>query len=132
MKESLSKGLKMTRMAKAKENALDVEIQIISSENTQNHQETIIKELSLEEHGVIAMKRKNKRLKTKIILCLKHPKRPRSDHGIPKARHSVSSSSTHYFGSSSHQEDDDNDDGTSQDSTSSPNSHLNSLSPLTH
>ncbi|GKA79970.1 zf-CCHC domain-containing protein [Tanacetum coccineum] len=33
-----------------------VEIQIISSENAQNRQETIIKEHSLEEHGVIAMK----------------------------------------------------------------------------
>ncbi|GJZ60202.1 hypothetical protein Tco_0616018 [Tanacetum coccineum] len=42
------------KMVKARENALDVEIQIISSENAQNHQETIIKELSLEEHGVIA------------------------------------------------------------------------------
>ncbi|GKE78087.1 hypothetical protein Tco_1544207, partial [Tanacetum coccineum] len=64
---------KMTRMAKAKENALDVEIQIISSENAQNHQETIIKEPSLEEHGVIAMKIKKKRLKTKIVLWLKYP-----------------------------------------------------------
>ncbi|GJW94327.1 hypothetical protein Tco_0173999 [Tanacetum coccineum] len=70
---SLSKGIKMTRMAKAKENALDVDIQIISLENAQNHQETIIKELSLEEHGVIATKIKKKRLKTKIILWLKHP-----------------------------------------------------------
>ncbi|GJW30815.1 hypothetical protein Tco_0047690 [Tanacetum coccineum] len=70
---SLSKGIKMTRMAKAKENALDVDIQIISLENAQNHQETIIKELSLEEHGVIATKIKRKRLKTKIILWLKHP-----------------------------------------------------------
>ncbi|GJY66645.1 hypothetical protein Tco_0468883 [Tanacetum coccineum] len=42
---------KMTRMAKAKENALDVEIQIISSKNARNHQETIIKDPSLEEHG---------------------------------------------------------------------------------
>ncbi|GJV03876.1 hypothetical protein Tco_1337445 [Tanacetum coccineum] len=58
----------MTRMAKTKENALDVEIQIISSENAQNHQETIIKELSLEEHGVIAMK--IKKVKTKDESCL--------------------------------------------------------------
>ncbi|GJX71375.1 hypothetical protein Tco_0308546, partial [Tanacetum coccineum] len=63
----------MTRIAKAKENTLDVEIQIISSENAQNHQENIIKELSLKEHAVIAMKRKKKRLKTKIVLWLKHP-----------------------------------------------------------
>ncbi|GKA74121.1 UBN2 domain-containing protein [Tanacetum coccineum] len=50
--------IKMTRITKAKENTLDVEIQIISSENAQNHQENIIKELSLKEHAVIAMKRK--------------------------------------------------------------------------
>ncbi|GKB10598.1 hypothetical protein Tco_0844521, partial [Tanacetum coccineum] len=45
---------------------------IISSENAQNHQETIIKVLSLEEHGVIAMKIKKKRLKTNIVIWLKH------------------------------------------------------------
>ncbi|GJV15530.1 hypothetical protein Tco_1360853 [Tanacetum coccineum] len=60
------------KMVKARENALDVEIQIISSENAQNHQETIIKELSLEEHGVIATKIKKKRLKKKLVLWLKH------------------------------------------------------------
>ncbi|GJU20641.1 hypothetical protein Tco_1153983 [Tanacetum coccineum] len=43
------------------------------SKNAQNYQETIIKEPSLEEHGVIAMKIKKKRLKTKIVLWLKHP-----------------------------------------------------------
>ncbi|GKE64344.1 hypothetical protein Tco_1518505, partial [Tanacetum coccineum] len=67
-----SKEIKMTRMAKAKENALNVEIQIISSENAQNYQETIIKDPSLEEHGVIAMKMKKKRLRTKNVLWLKH------------------------------------------------------------
>nr|GEW44881.1 UBN2 domain-containing protein [Tanacetum cinerariifolium] len=46
-----SQKIKMTRMAKAKENALDLEIQIISSRNAQNYRETIIKEPSLEEHG---------------------------------------------------------------------------------
>nr|GEU38090.1 nucleotide-binding, alpha-beta plait [Tanacetum cinerariifolium] len=35
---------------KSEKNALDVEIQIISSENVQIHQEAIIKKLSLEEH----------------------------------------------------------------------------------
>ncbi|GJR35387.1 hypothetical protein Tco_1211071 [Tanacetum coccineum] len=64
-------------------------------------------------------------------LDLRQTRRPRSDRGIPKARHSVSSSSTHHFGSSTHQEDDDNDKGTSQASTPSPNSYLNSLSLLT-
>ncbi|GKC76761.1 zf-CCHC domain-containing protein, partial [Tanacetum coccineum] len=38
-----------------------------------NYQETIIKERSLEEQGVIVMKIKKKRLKMKIVLCLKHP-----------------------------------------------------------
>nr|GFB33413.1 ribosomal protein L7Ae/L30e/S12e/Gadd45 [Tanacetum cinerariifolium] len=65
-------------------------------------------------------------------LALRQTRRPRSDHGIPKARHSISSSSTHRFGSSSYQEYNDNDEGTSRASTSSPNSYLNSLSPLTH
>nr|GFB70368.1 hypothetical protein [Tanacetum cinerariifolium] len=44
-----------------------VEIQIISSENVQNYQETIIKEPSLEDHGVIATKMKKK---TKYEKCL--------------------------------------------------------------
>nr|GEW18833.1 hypothetical protein [Tanacetum cinerariifolium] len=62
----------MTRMAKAKENVLNVEIQIISSENAQNYQKNIIKEPSLVEHGLIAMKMKKKRLRTKNVLWLKH------------------------------------------------------------
>ncbi|GKA08237.1 hypothetical protein Tco_0687568 [Tanacetum coccineum] len=65
-------------------------------------------------------------------LALKQTRRPRSDRGIQKARHSISSSSTHHFSSSSHQEDDDNNEGTSRASTPSPNSYLNSLSPLAH
>ncbi|GJW13594.1 retrovirus-related pol polyprotein from transposon TNT 1-94 [Tanacetum coccineum] len=65
--ESHSKEVETKKMVKAKENVLDVEIQIISSESVQSHQETIIKELSLEEHGVIATKIKKKRLKTKLV-----------------------------------------------------------------
>ncbi|GJS65342.1 hypothetical protein Tco_0679906 [Tanacetum coccineum] len=65
-------------------------------------------------------------------LALRQTRRPRSDCGIQKARHSVSSSSTHHFGSSSHQEDDDKNEGTSRASTPSPNSYLNSLSHLAH
>ncbi|GJU86380.1 hypothetical protein Tco_1293926 [Tanacetum coccineum] len=60
-------------MAKAKENVLNVEIQIISSESVQNYQETTIKEPSLEDHEVIAMKmevRYDKR--TKNVSWLKH------------------------------------------------------------
>ncbi|GJT64955.1 hypothetical protein Tco_1016435 [Tanacetum coccineum] len=53
---------------KSEENALDVEIQIISSENVQSRQETIIKELSLEERGVIAVKMRKKRIKTKLVV----------------------------------------------------------------
>ncbi|GKB24224.1 hypothetical protein Tco_0863625 [Tanacetum coccineum] len=59
----------MTRMAKAKGNALNVEIQIISSENAQNYQETIIKEPSLEDHGVIATKMKKKRQGKKCLMA---------------------------------------------------------------
>nr|GEZ08822.1 hypothetical protein [Tanacetum cinerariifolium] len=65
-------------------------------------------------------------------LALRKTRRPQSDRGIQKVRHSVSSSSTHYYGSSSHQEDDDNKDGNSRASSPSPNSYLNSLSPLIH
>ncbi|GKD55666.1 hypothetical protein Tco_1289053 [Tanacetum coccineum] len=65
-------------------------------------------------------------------LALKQTCKPRSDHGMQKSRHSVSSSSTHHFGSSSHHGDDDGDAGTSRASTPSPTSFLNSLSPLTH
>ncbi|GJT78057.1 hypothetical protein Tco_1044782 [Tanacetum coccineum] len=72
MKESHLEEIKMTRMAKAKENALNVEIQIISSENAQNYQETIIKDLLLEEHGVIAIKMEKKIPRTKNALWLKH------------------------------------------------------------
>nr|GEV49499.1 transposase, Ptta/En/Spm, transposase, Tnp1/En/Spm-like protein [Tanacetum cinerariifolium] len=56
------------KMVKVKENSLDVEIQIISSESVQSYQETIIKELSLEERGVIVAKMRKKRLKTKLVL----------------------------------------------------------------
>ncbi|GJY87100.1 hypothetical protein Tco_0501728 [Tanacetum coccineum] len=43
-------------------------IQIISSKNVQSRQETIIKELSLEERGVIVAKMRKKRIKTKLVL----------------------------------------------------------------
>ncbi|GKF21126.1 hypothetical protein Tco_0069764, partial [Tanacetum coccineum] len=58
---------------KSERNALNVEIQIISSENAQNYQENIIKVPSLEDHGVIATKREKKRLRKKNVLWLKHP-----------------------------------------------------------
>ncbi|GJZ48391.1 hypothetical protein Tco_0602223 [Tanacetum coccineum] len=65
-------------------------------------------------------------------LALKQTQKPQSDHGMQKARHSISSSSAHHFGSSSHQGNDDDDEGTSRARTPSPTSFLNSLSPLTH
>ncbi|GKE85901.1 hypothetical protein Tco_1559643, partial [Tanacetum coccineum] len=52
---------------KSEENALGVEIQTISSENVQSRQETIIKELSLEERGVIVAKMRKKIIKRKLI-----------------------------------------------------------------
>ncbi|GJY05563.1 hypothetical protein Tco_0371503 [Tanacetum coccineum] len=48
-KESYPKEIKTTRMAKAKENVLNVETKTISSGSVQNYQETIIKEPSSEE-----------------------------------------------------------------------------------
>ncbi|GKA33535.1 hypothetical protein Tco_0719964 [Tanacetum coccineum] len=65
-------------------------------------------------------------------LTLRQTSKPRSDRGIQKSRHSVSSSFTHHFGSSSHHENDGEDEGTSRVSTPSPTSFLNSLSLLTH
>ncbi|GJX58769.1 hypothetical protein Tco_0290159 [Tanacetum coccineum] len=73
MKESHPKEIKTTKMAKAKENVLNVEIQTISSGSVQNYQETTIKEPSSEDHGVIATKTMKKRLKTKNVLWPMHP-----------------------------------------------------------
>ncbi|GJZ92708.1 hypothetical protein Tco_0664773 [Tanacetum coccineum] len=72
IKESHPKEVKTIKMAKAKENVLNVEIQIISSESVQNYQETTIKEPSLEDHGVIATKMKKKGQRTKNVSWLKH------------------------------------------------------------
>nr|GEX77348.1 transposase, Ptta/En/Spm, transposase, Tnp1/En/Spm-like protein [Tanacetum cinerariifolium] len=59
------------KMVKAKENTLDAETQIISSENAQSHQEARTKGRLLEEHEAIATKMRKKRLKTKLVLWLK-------------------------------------------------------------
>ncbi|GKA45729.1 hypothetical protein Tco_0738525 [Tanacetum coccineum] len=109
MKESHPKEIKMTKMAKAKGNALNVDIQIISSENAQNYQETIIKEPSLEDHGVITKKMKKSSPSLRLINI-----RPSN------------------YGSSSHHEDDDEDEGTSRASTPSSFTYLNSLRPLNY
>ncbi|GJZ32348.1 hypothetical protein Tco_0577784 [Tanacetum coccineum] len=58
-------------------------------------------------------------------LALKQTQKPRSDHGMPKARHSVSSSSAHHFGSLSHQEI----DGEDEDDTKTPLPKHQLLSP---
>nr|GEY30205.1 copia protein [Tanacetum cinerariifolium] len=72
-------------MVKVKENALDVKIQIISSKNVQSRQEAIIKELLLEEHGMIVAKMRKKRLKTKLVLNSSPPKRsPLEDDDLIK------------------------------------------------
>nr|GEU57067.1 pentatricopeptide repeat-containing protein [Tanacetum cinerariifolium] len=62
-------------MAKAKENALSVKIQIISSENVQNYQDIKIKRHLLEDLRVIATKMKMRRQRTKSVLLLKLPMR---------------------------------------------------------
>nr|GEX28665.1 UBN2 domain-containing protein [Tanacetum cinerariifolium] len=61
------------KMAKAKENALSVEIQIILSENVQNYQDIKIKRRLLEDLGVIATKMKRRRQRKKNVLWLKLP-----------------------------------------------------------
>nr|GEW07254.1 zf-CCHC domain-containing protein/DUF4219 domain-containing protein/UBN2 domain-containing protein [Tanacetum cinerariifolium] len=57
--------IKTTKMPKAKENALSVEIQIISSKNVRKYQDIIIKRHLLEDLGVIATKMKRRRQRTK-------------------------------------------------------------------
>nr|GFC40338.1 hypothetical protein [Tanacetum cinerariifolium] len=65
-------------------------------------------------------------------LALNQTRKPRSDRGKPKARHSVSSSSAYHYGSSSHHVDDDKDADDSRTSTPSPTTYLNSLLPLNY
>ncbi|GJZ38195.1 hypothetical protein Tco_0584386 [Tanacetum coccineum] len=65
-------------------------------------------------------------------LALKQTQKPQSDHGMPKACHSISSSSAYHYGSSSHHGDDNEDDDASRAITPSPTTYLNSLSPLNY
>nr|GEV72022.1 copia protein [Tanacetum cinerariifolium] len=67
-KESHFKEVELTMLVIVKENALDVEIQTISLENVQSHQEATIKKLLLEEHGVIVAKMSKKKVKDKTCL----------------------------------------------------------------
>nr|GEX18215.1 zf-CCHC domain-containing protein/DUF4219 domain-containing protein/UBN2 domain-containing protein [Tanacetum cinerariifolium] len=67
-KESNFQEVEVTMMVIVKENTLHVEIQIISLENVQSHQEATIKKLLFEEHGVIVAKMRKKRIKTKLAL----------------------------------------------------------------
>nr|GEV04479.1 transposase, Ptta/En/Spm, transposase, Tnp1/En/Spm-like protein [Tanacetum cinerariifolium] len=52
---------------KSEENALDVDIQITSSENAQSYQEVRTKGILLEEHGAIVGEMRKKKLKTKHV-----------------------------------------------------------------
>nr|GEU44103.1 reverse transcriptase domain-containing protein [Tanacetum cinerariifolium] len=83
MKESHSKEAKMIKIVKAKENALD-KIQIISSENVQNKQETKTKGLLLEDLGAIAMKMRKTKVNTKVVSWFKHQMRSRVDPTLLK------------------------------------------------
>nr|GEY95080.1 pentatricopeptide repeat-containing protein [Tanacetum cinerariifolium]GEZ19445.1 pentatricopeptide repeat-containing protein [Tanacetum cinerariifolium] len=73
---------------------------------------------------------------TLLIRLFNHvmePQKIRKDVGIKRSRHSTSSSSAFHYGSSSHQNDDDeelHDEATSRNSTPSPRSYYNSLSPI--
>nr|GEZ54754.1 transposase, Ptta/En/Spm, transposase, Tnp1/En/Spm-like protein [Tanacetum cinerariifolium] len=58
---------KNDKNGKSKRKCFRCEIQIISSKNVQSRQKAIIKELLLEEHGVIVAKMRKKRLKTKLV-----------------------------------------------------------------
>ncbi|GJV58396.1 hypothetical protein Tco_1459401 [Tanacetum coccineum] len=70
-KENYSKEIKKTKMARAKENVLSVEIQIISSENVRNNQDIKLKRRLLKDLQVIAMKIKRRRQMTNSVLWLK-------------------------------------------------------------
>ncbi|GKD92579.1 hypothetical protein Tco_1372416, partial [Tanacetum coccineum] len=72
MKESYSKNIRMTKMAKAKGNVVNAMIQIISLVNVQKRRESILKEILLEDVGVIAKKMKRRRQMMKNVLWLKH------------------------------------------------------------
>ncbi|GJW84350.1 hypothetical protein Tco_0157495 [Tanacetum coccineum] len=74
----------------------------------------------------------NRTIKVMRPLALRQTCKPRNNHGIHKARYSVSSSFIHHYESSSHQEDDDDNEGISRASTPSPTTYLNSLSPLNY
>nr|GEZ41136.1 ribosomal protein L7Ae/L30e/S12e/Gadd45 [Tanacetum cinerariifolium] len=72
-------------MAKAKENALSVKIQIISSKNVRNYQDIKNKRGLLEDLGVIATKMKRRKQMTKSVLWLKLPMRIESAKATPTA-----------------------------------------------
>ncbi|GKF07688.1 hypothetical protein Tco_0041912 [Tanacetum coccineum] len=67
------------KIVKAKENSLDAEIQIISSKNVQNHQETKTKGILLEDLRAIALKMRNTKVKTKLVSWLKHQMRTENE-----------------------------------------------------
>nr|GEX21287.1 hypothetical protein [Tanacetum cinerariifolium] len=134
-------------MEKAKEIDLSVEIQIISSENVRNYQNIIIKRHLLEDLREIATKMKRRRQRTKSVLWLKLPIRlckiglkvMAKNKTIKQAKIELENEALELKdklsriekGTSSHQHDDDDDEvETSQASTPSPTTYLNSLHPL--
>nr|GEX31844.1 transposase, Ptta/En/Spm, transposase, Tnp1/En/Spm-like protein [Tanacetum cinerariifolium] len=72
---SLDELIGNLKVYEAKNESSDEDSSTSGSENEEYAmaQETIIKEPSLEDHGVIATKMKKKRLRTKNVLWLKHP-----------------------------------------------------------
>ncbi|GKA76694.1 zf-CCHC domain-containing protein [Tanacetum coccineum] len=66
------------------------------------------------------------------LIVLNQTRKPRSNRGMPKARHSVPSSSTHHYGSSSYHGDNDEDNNASHASTPSLTTYHNSLSSLNY
>nr|GEU65106.1 hypothetical protein [Tanacetum cinerariifolium] len=86
-----------TKIANAKENVLNIGIQITSSESFQIYQEATIKEPLLEYHGSIAKKMKKKRLKMKNDLWPKLIMRIESARATPKAHLPYGMFSTRLF-----------------------------------
>ncbi|GJY20829.1 hypothetical protein Tco_0393395 [Tanacetum coccineum] len=85
-----SKEVETTRMVKVIGSALYAETQIILSENVRNHRKKRTKGLSSKVLGVIAVKKKMKRSKTKCVSWLKHLVRDKSGLGFSSFEASTS------------------------------------------
>ncbi|GJR22024.1 hypothetical protein Tco_0970551 [Tanacetum coccineum] len=69
LKKAIPTNIRMTKMAKTKGNVLNAVIQIISLVKVQKRRESIIKELLLEDVGVIATKMKRKTNDEKCLMA---------------------------------------------------------------